>query len=234
MLEETCKWLPGFRAGSGKESTCRCRRCRRWGFDPGAGKIPWRRKWQPTPVFLPGESHGRRSLAGYSPWGCRESDSEWLSTCKCVPFPPYSRVERWRNQVDERESSSFTLGWKHWRPRVRHACNEGDSHPLHPQAAQETCRQDGEAQLKAEFLRYRQIPEGADAAAEPCTSSSFSLNRWFSEFGSRFPKVKTTFVITVRHYLHFHSLSFKSVRWNFPRLHTCYCQWLIWEFIYLS
>ena len=40
----------------------------------GGGKIPWRRAWQPTPVFLPGESHGQRSLAGYSPWGCKESD----------------------------------------------------------------------------------------------------------------------------------------------------------------
>ena len=36
-------------------------------------KIPWRRKWQPTPVLLPGESHGQRSLAGYSPRGCKES-----------------------------------------------------------------------------------------------------------------------------------------------------------------
>ena len=44
---------------SGKESTCQCRRC---GFDPWVGKIPWRRKWQPTPVFLPGKSHGQRSL----------------------------------------------------------------------------------------------------------------------------------------------------------------------------
>ena len=35
------------------------------------GKIPWRRKWQPTPVFLPGKSHGHRSLAGYSPWWCQ-------------------------------------------------------------------------------------------------------------------------------------------------------------------
>ena len=39
------------------------------GFNPWVGNIPWRRKWQPTPVFLPGESHGRRSLVGYSPWG---------------------------------------------------------------------------------------------------------------------------------------------------------------------
>ena len=45
------------------------------GFDPGVGKILWRRAWQPTPVFLLGESHGQRSLAGYSPWGLKESDT---------------------------------------------------------------------------------------------------------------------------------------------------------------
>ena len=43
-------------------------------FDPWVGKIPWRRAWQPTPLFLPGESHGQRSLAGYSPSGHKESD----------------------------------------------------------------------------------------------------------------------------------------------------------------
>ena len=41
---------------------------------PGSEKIPWRRQWQPTPVLLPGESHGGRSLVGYSPWGCKESE----------------------------------------------------------------------------------------------------------------------------------------------------------------
>ena len=51
---------------SGRESTCQCRRRR---FDPRVRKIPWRRKWQPTPVFLPGRSQGQRNLAGYSPWG---------------------------------------------------------------------------------------------------------------------------------------------------------------------
>ena len=62
----------GFPGGSVvKESTCQCRRCR---FDLWVGKIPWRRKWQPTPVFLLGESHGQRSLAGYSPWGHKESE----------------------------------------------------------------------------------------------------------------------------------------------------------------
>ena len=55
--------------------------CGRPGFDPWVGKIPWRRAWQPIPVFLPGKSHGQRSLAGYSPWGSKESDTtERLST----------------------------------------------------------------------------------------------------------------------------------------------------------
>jgi len=52
----------------GKEETaCQCRRHKRCAFDPWVGKIPWRRAWKPTPVFFPGESHGHRSLAGYSP-----------------------------------------------------------------------------------------------------------------------------------------------------------------------
>ena len=63
----------GFPSGaSGEEPACQCRRGKRCGFNPGIGKIPWRRKWQPTPVFLPRESHGQRSLVGYSPWGCKE------------------------------------------------------------------------------------------------------------------------------------------------------------------
>ena len=52
----------------GKESACQGRRC---GFSLWVGKIPWRRKWKPTLVFLPGKSHGQRSLVGYSPWGHR-------------------------------------------------------------------------------------------------------------------------------------------------------------------
>ena len=44
-------------------------------FDPWVRKIPWRRKWQPTPVLLPRKSHGWRNLVGYSPWGHKESDT---------------------------------------------------------------------------------------------------------------------------------------------------------------
>ena len=70
----------GFPGGSvGKESTCQCRRCERLGFNPWVGIISWRRKWQHTPVFLPGKSHGWRSLADYSPWDHKELDTtEWL------------------------------------------------------------------------------------------------------------------------------------------------------------
>ena len=53
--------------------------CKRPKFDPWVGKIPWKRALQPTPVFLPGESLGQRSLEGHSPQDCEESDrTEWL------------------------------------------------------------------------------------------------------------------------------------------------------------
>ena len=65
----------GFPGGaSGKESTCQISRRKRSRFSPWVGKILWRRKWQPAPVFLSGEFHGQRSLVGYSPWGHKESD----------------------------------------------------------------------------------------------------------------------------------------------------------------
>ena len=63
--------------------TClvQCRRHRRQRIDPWVRKVPWRRKWQPTLVFLPGESHGQRRLVGSSPWGRKESNvTEWLNT----------------------------------------------------------------------------------------------------------------------------------------------------------
>ena len=58
-----------FFDANSKEPACQCRRLKSCGFDPWVGKIPWRRAQQPTPVFLPGESHGQRSLVGYCPEG---------------------------------------------------------------------------------------------------------------------------------------------------------------------
>ena len=71
--------IPGFFGGSaGKESTCHVGDL---GSIPGLVRSPGRRAWQPTPVFLPGESHGQRSLVVYNPWGCKDLDMpEWLST----------------------------------------------------------------------------------------------------------------------------------------------------------
>ena len=66
---ELPRWL------SGKESACQYRRHKRQRFDTWVRKMPWRKKWQPIPVFLPGKSHGQRSLVGYSPWGCKELDT---------------------------------------------------------------------------------------------------------------------------------------------------------------
>ena len=67
---------------SQRERIClQCRRHRRHEFDPWVGKMPWRRAWQPTPVFLPGKSYGQSNLVDYSPWGNKESDTtELLST----------------------------------------------------------------------------------------------------------------------------------------------------------
>ena len=65
----------GFPRGArGKESTCQCRRCKRRGLDPWVEKIFRRRKWQPAPVFLPGEFHGQKSQVGYSPWGTKSGE----------------------------------------------------------------------------------------------------------------------------------------------------------------
>ena len=74
-------WMPtqealrGFPAGDSGKNPAASVGNMRLRFNPWVGKIPWRRAWQPTPVFLPGESHGQRSLVGYSPWGCKESDT---------------------------------------------------------------------------------------------------------------------------------------------------------------
>ena len=61
-----------------------CLQCGRPGFNLWFRKIPWRSKWQPTPVLLPGKFYGLRRLAGYSPWGCKESNMiERLTHTQC-------------------------------------------------------------------------------------------------------------------------------------------------------
>ena len=94
-VQKRHKWLTGgFPDGAvGKHSTCQCRRPTRRKFDPWFGKIPWRRKWKPTPVVLLGKSHGQRSPAGYSPWSFKEWNmSEWLRTHADILYINYSAV----------------------------------------------------------------------------------------------------------------------------------------------
>ena len=80
---KTARWV------SNKDSACQCRRHQ---INPCVKKIPWSRKRQPTLVFLPGKFHGQRSLAGYSPWGCKESDtSEYARTRTKLQPPPFLR-----------------------------------------------------------------------------------------------------------------------------------------------
>ena len=69
---------------SGKEPVCQCWSTR---FNLWVGKSPWRRKWQPTPVFLPGEFHGQKSLVCYSPWGRKEPDATERLTLSLQPTP---------------------------------------------------------------------------------------------------------------------------------------------------
>ena len=77
------KHVGSLGGASGTESACQCRRYKRRRFDPWIRKVPWSRKWQPAPIYLPGKFHGQRSLAGYSPQARRELDiTERLSSNK--------------------------------------------------------------------------------------------------------------------------------------------------------
>ena len=95
-----------------------CLQCGRPGFDPWVGKIPWRRKWQPTPVFLPGESHGRRSLEGYSPRGRKELDmTEQLHFPSCKMDSPvqmssfFVALILWHRWSQKEVSASPSAQW---------------------------------------------------------------------------------------------------------------------------
>ena len=102
MISLRCRGLPWWL--SGQKIYLQSRRLR---FDPWVKKNPWRRKWQPTPVFLLGKAHGQRSLAGYSPWGCKESDTSehehrqayrgniFTNICDNVLFPTHHFLAVW-------------------------------------------------------------------------------------------------------------------------------------------
>ena len=87
---QTC--FPG--GTSGKEHTCQCRRHRRCKFDPWVEKIPWSRKWQSAPVFLPGKLYGQRSSMGYSPQSRKELNmTVQLSLWACMRTHTHTNAE---------------------------------------------------------------------------------------------------------------------------------------------
>ena len=88
MFFNTCflGWVGLPRWHSGKLSPCHCRRYKIYRFDPWGRKMPCRRKLQPTPVFLPGKSHGQRSLVGCSPWGHKELDTTEQERLPRIPM----------------------------------------------------------------------------------------------------------------------------------------------------
>ena len=112
MIGQVPYSLVGFPDGaSGKESTCPCRRSKRLRFNPWVGKILWRRKWKTTPIFLPEEFYGQRSLAGYSPWSRKELDStEHTPTFILMGGPQTGECLHCRGSPTRVRRLSFTSG----------------------------------------------------------------------------------------------------------------------------
>ena len=96
---------------SGKESAYQCRRPR---FGSWVRKIPWRKEWLPTPVFLPGEFHGQRNLMGYGPWDHRESDMTERLSMHTQP-----RLQSLLNKILRGNPTSTSYGNCCVRPSMR-------------------------------------------------------------------------------------------------------------------
>ena len=140
---------------SGKEPTCPCRRHKRCAFDPWVGKIPWRRAWQPTPVFLPGESHGQRSLVGLQSIGSHRVRHDWSDLAHMHRNWRQNRVPRVQNKNTHNKQSPREKPAQnppnHLPGRVKKAptywptpprrslrCQTTSSHPNH-QGCQSSC-----------------------------------------------------------------------------------------------
>ena len=98
----------GFPGGAnGREPACLCRRHKRSGVSRWVGKIPLRRAWQPTPVFLPGESLGQTSLGGDGPQGLKEQDTTEVTSPTCTHT--YSEEQERMMTKGEKNESIFTM-----------------------------------------------------------------------------------------------------------------------------
>ena len=92
----------------------------RWWFTPQVWMIPWRRKWEPTPVFLP---HGQRSLAGYSPWSCKESDTtEAVQHPACTKYNPKLQYPKENSKYFMYRKDTHQLCWNDQRFLLQSKC----------------------------------------------------------------------------------------------------------------
>ena len=97
----TASWLRRTQSQVRLPCWLRCLQCGTPGFNPWVGKNPWRREWLPTPVFLPEEFHGQRSLVGYSPWGQKESvRHDWMTNTLNFSLLTDKRLEVWKFGVN--------------------------------------------------------------------------------------------------------------------------------------
>ena len=92
--------------GKCNEFSCQCRACKSCGWHPWVRKIPWSRKWQPAPVFLPGKSHGQRNPAGYSLWGHKE-----LDVTACAHTHTHTHTHTVGNKAQSWEGRKYS--WTH-------------------------------------------------------------------------------------------------------------------------
>ena len=107
----------------GSEGKVSCLQSGRPGFSPWVGKILWRRKWQPTPVLLPGKFHRRRSLIGYSPWDRKESD-------RTEQLHSLDRDRRGFPSESDNKESACNAGDPSSIPRSGRSLGEGNGKPL--------------------------------------------------------------------------------------------------------
>ena len=180
------------------ESTCQCRRHKRHGFNSWVWKIPWRRKWQPTPLFLPGKFHGERSLAGYSPGGCEESgrteqlnihtsytlNENWvIDGLKSLCLISKSSLNKFQIKIQYKNTHTHTnrsipiLSSQHTLPTQY----TDISFPVHPPKPPTLYTH---SQRPQHPHKEKSQPNRADIPALPLNLTAHpSLNRWFSTLG---------------------------------------------------
>ena len=135
---------------SGKESASHCRR---HGLNPWVRKIPWRRKWQPTLGFMPGETHGQRSLMGYSLWSCQEPDmTEHKHEKEKIWQLSWVRCQELRPKCSAWQSSTLSSELQGFSPRL------GFEELLHTESRVQVQRQSREWRLTCGRLTFWKAP----------------------------------------------------------------------------